>query len=205
MSQKPAWMKPVGRGWDIEAGRTAFENPWLILREYRCRAPTGHPASYGVVSFKNFAIAILPLHDNGDVTLVGQHRMPLGDYSWELPEGGGPIGVDPLESAKRELREEAGLLAADWQEVLRFQLSNSVTDERGFGFIATELSATETEPDETEALQIVRRPFREALALATSGEMPDAMTVAMLLRAYHMAHEGQLPGALAEAMLSSVR
>jgi 8-oxo-dGTP pyrophosphatase MutT (NUDIX family) len=202
MSQKPTWMKPTGRPWAVQAARTVYENPWLTLRHYETIAPTGNPAIYGVVSFKNYAIAILPLHDNGDVTLVGQHRMPLADYSWELPEGGGPIGQDPLASAQRELREEAGLVAADWRQVLRFQLSNSVTDERGFGFIATGLSAAETEPDDTEALQIARAPFRQALDLAVSGEMNDVMTVAMLLRAYHMASQGELPDALAKAMLS---
>lgn len=195
-------MKPSGPGWTVRSARTAYENPWLVLRHYETLAPTGHPALYGVVSFKNYAIAILPLHDNGEVTLVGQHRMPLADYSWELPEGGGPIGIDPLDSAKRELREEAGLVADDWRQVLRFQLSNSVSDERGFGFIATGLTRAETEPDETEALRIVRVPFRQALDLAVAGHMPDAMTVAMLLRAYHMAKEGELPSALAKAMLS---
>jgi 8-oxo-dGTP pyrophosphatase MutT (NUDIX family) len=201
MSQKPAWMTPSGRGWSVRSARTAYENPWLILRHYETLAPTGHPALYGVVSFKNYAIAILPLHDSGEVTLVGQHRMPLADYSWELPEGGGPIGVDPLESARRELREETGLVAAGWRQVLRFQLSNSVTDERGFGFIATDLGVAEVEPDETEAIQIARVPFREALDLAVQGEMSDALTVAMLLRAYHMAREGDLPSDLAKAML----
>jgi 8-oxo-dGTP pyrophosphatase MutT (NUDIX family) len=201
MSQKPAWMTPAGKAWAIQTARTVYENPWLILRHYEVVAPTGHPAIYGLVSFKNYAIAILPLHDNGEVTLVGQHRMPLADYSWELPEGGGPIGVDPLESARRELREETGLVAADWRQVLRFQLSNSVTDERGFGFIATDLGVAEVEPDETEAIQIARVPFREALDLAVQGEMSDALTVAMLLRAYHMAREGDLPSDLAKAML----
>jgi 8-oxo-dGTP pyrophosphatase MutT (NUDIX family) len=102
------------------------------------------------------------------------------------------------------LQEEAGLVAADWRQVLRFQLSNSVTDERGFGFIATGLSPAAAEPDPTEDLRIARAPFRQALDLAVSGEMSDAMTVAMLLRAYHMAREGDLPSDLAKAMLSSV-
>ncbi|HEX4184041.1 MAG TPA: NUDIX hydrolase [Caulobacteraceae bacterium] len=202
MSQKPAWMTPTGKGWSVRTARTVYENPWLVLRHYETFAPTGSPGIYGVVSFKNYAIAILPLHDNGEVTLVGQHRMPLADYSWELPEGGGPIGIDPLLSAQRELREEAGLVAADWRQVLRFQLSNSITDERGFGFIATGLTTSEAEPDPTEALRLARVPFREALDLAVSGEMSDAMTVAMLLRGYHMAREGELPDALAKAMLS---
>ena len=195
-------MKPAGRGWSVRSARTAYENPWLILRHYETVAPTGNPAIYGVVSYKNLAIAILPLHENGDVTLIGQHRMPLADYTWEIPEGGGPIGIDPLESAQRELREEAGLVAAEWRQVLRFQLSNSISDERGFGFIATGLEAAEAEPDETEALQIARAPFREVLGLVTAGEITDAMTVAMILRAYHMAREGDLPPALAKAMLS---
>ena len=197
----PDWMKPSGPGWAVRSARTAYENPWLVLRHYEAVAPTGRDAIYGVVSFKNYAIAILPMHETGEVTLVGQHRFPLADYSWEIPEGGGPIGVDPLESAQRELREETGLVAADWRQVLRFQLSNSVTDERGFGFIATALTPAQSEPDPTEALRIVQVPFRQALDLAVSGEMTDAMTVAMLLRAYHMAREGELPRTLATAML----
>jgi 8-oxo-dGTP pyrophosphatase MutT (NUDIX family) len=156
-----------------------------------------------VVAFKNFAIAVLPLHEDGTVTLVGQHRLPLADYSWEIPEGGGPIGHDPLESARRELAEETGLEAGDWREVLRLQLSNSVTDERAFGYVALDLrpAAKAHAKDATEELAIARVPFREALEAAMAGHMPDALTVAMLLRAYHMAHEGALPDALTRAVL----
>jgi len=186
----------------VRSSRIVYENPWLRISEHQAVAPTGAPALYGVVGFKNFAIAILPLHEDGTVTLVGQNRMPLADYSWEIPEGGGPLSEDPLDAAKRELREEVGLAAEHWREVLRYQLSNSVTDERGFGFLATGLSPVEAEPDETESLQIARAPFREALDLAVAGEIKDGMTVAMLLRAYHMAREGELPPQLAKVMLS---
>jgi 8-oxo-dGTP pyrophosphatase MutT (NUDIX family) len=158
-----------------------------------------------VVSFRNYALAVLPLHADGSVTLVGQHRFPLPGYSWEIPEGGGAVGEDPLANAQRELREEAGLVAAHWREVLRFHLSNSVTDEQGFGYIALDLSPVEVEPDDTEVLQVARVPFREALDLAMSGEIFDMPTVAMLLRAYHMAQEGELPEELARAMLSSAK
>jgi len=135
---------------------------------------------------------------------VGQHRFPLGDYSWELPEGGSPLGEDPLDGAKRELAEETGLAAADWREVLRTQLSNSVTDERMVGYIATGLSPApsgEHQADDTEAIALARVPFREALDAAMAGQLPDMLTVAMLLRGYHMAREGSLPGVLARAML----
>lgn len=204
MTQKPDWMSPLGPPWAIRSARTVYENPWMSVREYQATAPTGRAALYGVVCFRNFALAVLPLHADGTVTLVGQHRFPLPGYSWEIPEGGGPIGEDPLAGAQRELREETGLVAADWREVLRFQLSNSITDEQGFGYVALDLSQVEAEPDETEVLKITRIPFREALHLALSGMILDMPTVAMLLRAYHMAQEGELPEGLARAMLSSV-
>jgi len=203
MADKPAWLRPHGTPWKSLSERVVFENPWIRVTEHAAVAPTGRPASYGVVRFRNYAIAVLPLHDDGTVTLVGQHRFPLTDYSWEIPEGGGPLEVDPLESARRELAEETGLLASDWREVLRLQLSNSVTDERAIGYLATGLreGPHPHEPDDTEAIAIARAPFREALEAAVAGDLKDALTVAMLLRAYHMAREGAFPDALARAML----
>ena len=205
MTRKPSWLVPHGTPWRRGEGRTVFDNPWLAVREYPAVAPTGAKATYAVAEFKNLAIAILPLHDDGTVTLVGQHRFPLADYSWEIPEGGGPHGEAPLDAARRELREEAGLEAAEWRLVLDgVQLSNSITDERGFGYVATGLTAVPTDPDETEALAVARVPFAEALAQALAGELHDLLTVAMLLRAYHMARKGEFPEPLAKAMLSSL-
>lgn len=198
---KPAWMSPLGPAWTRDEGRLVYENPWMSVREHQAVAPTGRPALYGVVGFKTMAIAVLPLHDDGSVTLVGQHRFATRRYSWELPEGGCPAGEDPLEAAKRELREEAGLQAAEWLEVMRMELSNSITDERGVGFVALGLTPCDVDPDETEVIQIARRPFREALDFAMRGEIQDLPTVAMLLRGYHMAKEGLLPSDLAAAML----
>ncbi len=198
---KPAWLKPHGAPWRDHGGRTVYENPWIRVSEHPATAPTGSPATYGKVHFKNVALAVLPLHEDGTVTLVGQHRFSLADYQWEVPEGGGPHDEAPLDAAKRELREEAGLEAADWREVLRLQLSNSVTDERGVAYIAMDFTSVDMEPEETEALAIERVPFREALDAALSGWIEDVMTVSLLLRAYQMAVEGQLPDDLAQRML----
>ena len=199
---KTDWTSSVGEGWRSRSKRIVHRSPWIELELHEATAPTGHAADYGVVRFQNHAIAVLPLFDDGSVVLVGQHRFPLGNYSWEIPEGGGPKDEAPVEAAKRELREEAGLLASDWRLVLEAELSNSVTDEIAFGFIALGLSETQVEPDETEVLTLRRVPFAEALGLATSGVLRDVLTVAMLLRAYHMAKEGQLPPALCAAMLA---
>lgn len=203
MTENPEWLVAHGPPWTRGPARILYDNPWLQLQEYDAKAPTGQPALYAVVSFKNLALAVLPLHEDGTVTLVGQARFPLADYSWELPEGGGPVGQDPLENAKRELLEEAGLEAAEWREILRMQLSNSVTDEQAIGYLATGLAPgkAKAHADATELLGLTRIPFREALDAAVAGHMRDALTVAMLLRGYHMAREGALPRDLAKAML----
>jgi 8-oxo-dGTP pyrophosphatase MutT (NUDIX family) len=203
MSEKPAWLRAHGAPWKPGAERVAFESSWITVTEQTAIAPTGKPSPYGVVRFKNLAVAVLPIHEDGTIVLVGQHRFPLGDYTWELPEGGSPLGEDPLAGAKRELAEETGLEAAEWREAMRAQLSNSVTDERMIGYVALGLSASAIAhaADDTEAIALARVPFREALDAAMAGHLPDMLTVAMLLRGYHMASEGSLPGALARAML----
>ena len=201
----PAWLKPHGTPWRDQGTRTKFDNPWMTVTEHDAIAPTGQPATYGKIHFKNLALAVLPLHEDGTVTLVGQHRFAMMDYVWEVPEGGGPLDVDPLESIKRELREEAGLEASEWREVLRFQISNSLTDERGIGWLAMGFTPAPTDPDTTEAIAVERVPFREALDAAVAGWIEDAMSVAMLLRAYHMAREGELPADLARLMLGDGR
>lgn len=203
MNDKPAWLRPHGKAWVRGEGRVVYDNPWIRVTEYAATAPTGAPAQYGLVSFKNLAIAVLPLFEDGTTMLVGQNRLPFGDYSWEIPEGGGPREVTPLESARRELAEETGLAAAEWREVMRTQLSNSVTDELMVGYIATGLSRADGQDhaDDTEDLEMARVPFREALDAAMAGDLQDMLTVAMLLKAYHMAREGLLAPALARAML----
>ena len=203
MSQKPLWLTEHGRPWAQGEPRVVYENPWIRVTEQQAIAPTGRPALYGVVGFKNLALAVLPIDGEGRVIMVGQHRLPFGDYSWEIPEGGGPRGEDPLEGAKRELAEETGLAAADWREILRVQLSNSVTDELAVGYLATGLSPVPDthHVDDTEEFAQVRAPFREVLDAALAGHIRDALTVAMLLRAYHMAVEGHLDDALARVML----
>ena len=203
MTGKPAWLRAHGAPWKAGTERVAFESGWITVTEQTAIAPTGKPAPYGLVRFKNLAVAVLPIHEDGTIVLVGQHRFPLGDYSWELPEGGSPLAENPLEGARRELAEETGLAASDWREVMRVQLSNSVTDERMIGYLALGLSKAPIahEADETEAIAMVRVPFHEALDAAMAGYLPDMLTVAMLLRGYHMAREGALPGDLARAML----
>jgi 8-oxo-dGDP phosphatase len=200
---KPDWMAPRGRPWRRVAARPIYDNPWINVTEYDAIAPTGQPALYGLVTMKYRGLGVVPLHEDGTVTLVGQHRFTFQDYSWEIPEGGGPVDGDALADIQRELAEEALLVASDWRQILQFQISNSLTTETGMTFLAMGLESIPAphEGDDTEDLAIARVPFREALDQALAGNMLDLITVASLLRVHHMAIRGELPGELTRAML----
>ena len=96
--------------------------------------------------------------------------------------GGGPLNINPLESAKRELKEETGLIADDWRELMKLHTSNSITDERGLIYVARSLTQGETEFEETEDLLIQKLPLEEAIERVLNGEITDAISVAGLLK-----------------------
>jgi 8-oxo-dGTP pyrophosphatase MutT (NUDIX family) len=163
--------------WRRGSRRVAYENPWITLWHDRVTRPDGGPGIYGVVHFKSLAVGIVPIDERDEVTLVGQYRYALDQWSWEIPEGGVPFAEDALEGARRELREETGIEAADWRELGRFHLSNSVSDEAAVAYLATGLTQGAAAPDETEALEVRRVPFDEALAMTLDGRITDALSV----------------------------
>ena len=169
--------------WQTLSTKDIYENPWISLREDQVINPGGGKGIYGVVSFKNKAIGIVPVDEECFTYLVGQYRYPLNEYSWEIPEGGGPEGTDALESAKRELKEETGFTAKHWQNICRIHTSNSVTSEEGFIFLAQGLEAGEAEPEETEDLRVKRIPLKEAVAMVMRDEITDSLSIAGLLKA----------------------
>ena len=169
--------------WTTLSSQTKYSNPWIEVTEHQVRNAAGNPGIYGTVHFRNLAIGILPVDDQRHTWLVGQWRYPLGAYSWEIPEGGGKLDVDPLDTAKRELKEETGLVAGKWEKLFEMHLSNSVTDERAVVFLATGLTAGESAPEEDEVLHVRRVPLETAYAMVERGEITDAITVAALFRA----------------------
>ena len=132
--------------------------------------PGGQAGQYGKVCFKSRAIAILPLDDNGYTTLVGQYRYTIDEYSWELPMGGTDSGETPQQAGQRELREETGLIAGRWQQIMRVHTSNSVTDEIGYVFLATNLQRGAAAPESTEQLVIAHVPLSVARDRIFNGE-----------------------------------
>lgn len=172
--------------WTTVSSRQIYDNNWIGLTEHQVINPSGGKGIYGEVHFKNVAIGILPLDDQNNTWLVGQYRFPLSSYSWEIPEGGSPLHLDPLDGAKRELLEETGFTASHWQEIQRMHLSNSVSDELAIIYIARGLVQGEAEPEETEQLQLKKVPFQEAFNMVMNGEITDSISVAAILKTQYL-------------------
>ena len=163
---------------------TPYANDWIRVEHHEVVDPSGKPGIYGVVRFRHRALGCVPLHDDGTVTLVGQHRYPLDAWSWEVPEGGGRIDADPLDEMRRELLEESGLTAREWIPLGTLHTSNSVCDETAHLWLARGLVEGDASPESTEGdLRVKRVPFALAVEMAMDGRITDAISTAALTRA----------------------
>lgn len=172
---------PVG-SWQRHQRQMVYGNDWITVYHDDVARPNGSAGIYGVVHYVNIAVGVVAIDAHDRVALVGQHRYTIDELSWEIPEGGSPRDEEPLAGAQRELREETGLTAATWQPIGRFHLSNSISDEEAFLFLATDLTPGESSPDETEDLVLRWVPFDEVVVMMATGEITDAMSVMGLQR-----------------------
>lgn len=178
--------------WKTLSSELVYESAWIAVHKHQTINPAGNPAIYSVVNFKNLAIGIVPLSHDGYTWLVGQWRYPLNAYSWEIPEGGGPLGEEPLDTAKRELKEETGIVADSFREIMQLHLSNSATDEHAFVFLATGLRFEDAEPEDSEDLKVKKVHIDEAFAMTLRGEITDAISVAAIMRVKYMLDQGEI-------------
>lgn len=170
------------KDWQRISGEVKYDNPWIKVTEDKVINPSGKQGIYSKVHFKNLAIGIVPVDENNCVYFVEQFRYVLDQFSIEIPEGGGPLDIDPLETAKKELKEEVGLVATEWQTILDMHLSNSVSDERSIVYLARGLRQEEPEPEETEKFTFHRYHIDEALQMVDRNKITDAITIAALFK-----------------------
>lgn len=173
---------PQKNPWTTLSSREIYLNPWIRVREDQVLKPNGTPGIYGVVEYRNRAVGVVPIDDEGQTWLVGQYRYTHNRYEWEIPEGGCPEGESLEDCARRELLEETGLVASHLEPLLLdIQLSNSIGDETAHLFIARGLTQETPQPEDTEQIAIRRLPLSEAIQMATTGQIRDSMSVIALL------------------------
>jgi 8-oxo-dGTP pyrophosphatase MutT (NUDIX family) len=168
--------------WKTLKSELKYDNAWIKVVENKVINPSGGEGIYGVVHYKNTAVAIIPLDKKGNTYLIGQYRYTLDSFEWEIPMGGGRKDTDNLISAQRELLEETGIVAKQWDNILETQVSNSVSDEVSITYVARNLSFQQAIPEETEELYIKKLPLKEAVQMALNGEIRDVISIASLLK-----------------------
>jgi 8-oxo-dGTP pyrophosphatase MutT (NUDIX family) len=167
--------------WKTVLSRVAYENPWIRVREDQVLRPDGSPGIYGVVEIPA-SVGIVAVNERDEIALVGQWRYTVNRYSWEIPRGGSQGHHDLLDVAKKELAEEAGVLAAHWQELGKVDVCNGVTDDVQHLFLATGLGpATGAHQDPSEEIVVKWKPFTQAVEMVLAGLISEVCSVAAIL------------------------
>ncbi len=169
----------------------------INVERWRVRLPNGQEADREIVLHRG-AAAIVPLDDDGCVTLVRQHRIAAGRFTWEIPAGKlDGAGENMLLAAHRELEEETGLRAAQMRLLTVLDTTPGFCSERIGIYLATGLSRHESHPDADEFLNVTRIPLSDAVEKVMAGEIRDGKTVAGLLMTAALTHAG-IPAGLQE-------
>ncbi len=168
--------------WKIKTSKKVYENPWISVDHHEVIDPSGKDGLYGLVHFKNKALAVLPIDSDLNTYIVGQFRFATNEYSWEVPEGGGTLQLSSEREALRELKEETGIQADNLYPFLEMHLSNSVTDEKSKSFVAFDLNMNPPQPDTTEKITVRKVALGELFGMVEKGLIKDALSVASLMR-----------------------
>lgn len=168
--------------WHINQSQEVYHNNWIQVIHHDVTHQSGKQGIYGVVHFKHYALGVVVFDETDRICLVGQYRFPLNEYTWEIPEGGGKLNIDPLVSIQRELKEETGITATDWKLIQQLQLSNSATDEIAFLYTAKMVEQSAALPDQDESIVHKMIPFEEAYQMVLDGKITDSLSVAAILK-----------------------
>lgn len=178
--------------WKTKSTEAKYETPWIKVTHHDVITPGGSDGIYGCIHFKNLAVGIIPLDENHNTWIVGQYRYPVQRYTWEIPEGGCPIGTPPLETAKRELKEEVGISARKWSLIQELDLSDSASDEISYCYLAQDLSFGEPEQEDNEDITIKKLPFEDLFEMTEKGEIRDAISVAAIYKIQRMIERNEI-------------
>ncbi|HSJ52303.1 MAG TPA: NUDIX hydrolase [Anaerolineae bacterium] len=166
--------------WECLGSRVLWQSPWYSLREDRVRTREGREFTFTLVDHPG-AVCIVPVTAEGQVVLIWNYRYAVGEYCLEVPAGGLSPDASPEEAARRELEEEIGGTAAGLEYVGRFYASTGISNETVHVYLATGVELGEPDREATEEIEVHLVALEEALRMAHSGEIMDALSALALL------------------------
>src|SRR5579871_4566040 len=156
--------------WQRLASRTAYDSPWTSLREDTILFPNGEQSTYSVFELGS-CVGVLPILDDGRVAMVRQYRYIGDHFPWEMPTGNIAAGESPEDAGNRELREEAGYLAASLEPLGHFHTSKGHCEEVAYLYAGRGLRAVTAAPDPTEEIEQGLFSFAEVLDMVLDGRI----------------------------------
>jgi ADP-ribose pyrophosphatase len=171
---------------DVRNRTTLFRGLVVDLEQFEVAIGTKGWHTFQVIRHPG-GVGVLPLHDDGTVTLIRQLRPAVAATLLELPAGRLSPGEEPAACGLRELGEETGLTAAGLTSLGVIQSSPGVFDEIIHLFLATGLTQGVAQPEHYEEIETIRLPLAEAVRMARDGRISDGKTIAALFRAMELA------------------
>jgi ADP-ribose pyrophosphatase len=175
--------------WTVRSTRTVFEGVFFTVFEDRVIKPTGDDGTYATISFTP-GVSVLPIDEEENVYLTRQFRYAIGRHDIEVLSGS-IDGQSALEAAQRESREEMGIEADEWIDVGTVHSLTSLTRCSSHQFIARRLKFNDQEPEGTEEIEPVRMKLAEACEMVDSGNITDADTCILILKAIRLKEKWQ--------------
>lgn len=169
--------------WTIKGSETIYENEFITVNEDSVIKPDKKPGKYTTVSMKTGA-ATLVMDDDKNVYLTKQFRYALGKDSIEVVAGGIEEGEEPLETAKKEVKEELGIKAEEWTEFGFLHTDTSIVKSPAHLFIARKLEFEEPEQEGSEEISMTKMSLDEAVEKVLNGEITHAVSCYLILKAH---------------------
>lgn len=175
-------MKKQKSPWKVLETRDIYKNHWMHVFEDSVIRPDGNPGIFGYIRMQP-GVSILAITDDNKIIIEQEYRYSLEHDSLELPSGGIEDGATPLETAKKELQEETGYSASDWEYVGPVEPLTSTVHAPQHLFIANGLQKGKPKLEGTEVITAHELPFDKVYQMVLDGRITHSPTVVLILRA----------------------
>lgn len=167
--------------WKIKKSQEKYKNPWMKVREDKVIQPNGKEGVFGVVEMLNGA-CILPLDDDGCVYLINQFRYTIEKNSIEVAGGSINKGEEILETAKRELKEETGIMADEWIFLGTIYPMTTAVKSSSALYLARKLQFVKATPEGTEQIKVLKVKLEEALNMVMNERINHGPSCVLILK-----------------------